>query len=165
MLKCHELIGFISPALAQEIVESTFSADKPLYRAVLAAVAEANRVRPVFLEKRPRVQRHAEMIAALARPRMEEAAANLLRGWLLKSENRLICEFLDALGIAHENGVVGDFPETVEDVKLNEAVDAVLRSHPAEKVILYLNTVHATSGVRWQNLDQLLTGDARLQLG
>jgi hypothetical protein len=165
MLKCHELIGFVSPALAQEIIESTFGADKPLYRAVLAAVAEANRMRPVFFEKRPRVQRHAEMISALTRPRMEEAAANLLRGWLLKAENGLICEFLDALGIPHEKGVVNDFPETVEDAKLGAAVDGLLAKHPGEKVILYLNTVQATGGVKWENLEKMLDSDARLQLG
>lgn len=165
MLKCHELMGFVSPDLARGIVEQTFSADKPVYRAVLAAVAEANRVRPVFLERKPRVQRHADMISALSRPRMEDAAASLLRGWLLKSENAMICDFLDALAIPHEKGVVEDFPATVEDEKLRAAVDLLLARHAAEKVILYLNTVQATGGVNWANLEDLLQKDARLQLG
>lgn len=165
MLKCYELLGFASPALSQEIIEFTFASDKPLYRTVLAAVAEANRVRPAFLEKKPRVQRHTEMIAALSRPRMEEAAANLLRGWLLKAHVDMLSEFLDTLGIAHEKGVVADFPKTVEDARLQEAVEKLLAKYPAEKVIVYLNTVKATGGAEWENLETRLREDPRLQLG
>jgi len=165
LLKCHELIGFVSPSLAQEMIEYAYASDKTVYRAVLAAVAEANRVRPVFLERKPRAQRHADMLTALSRPRMEEAAANLLRGWLLKSENAMIVEFLDALGVPHEKGVVEDFPSTIEDAKLNAAVDALVAKYPREKVIVYLNTVKATGGIAWPNLETVLQSDPRLQLG
>ena len=165
MLKCHELLGFVSPALSQEIIDFTFNSDKALYRAVLAAVAEANHVRPVFFERKPRAQRHPEMVAALTRPRMEEAAANLLRGWLLKAQTPILGDFLDALGIAHENGVVEDFPATVDDEKLKAAIDLLLGKHPKETVIVYLNTVQTTGGVNWPNLEQLLQSDTRLQLG
>lgn len=165
MLKCHELLGFVTPALAQEVIEYAFASDKPLYRAVLAAVADANRVRPVFLEKKPRTQRHSEMASVLSRPRLEEAAANLLRGWLLKAQTGILTDFLDALGIPHEKGVVEDFPETLDDAKLKSAVDLLLSKHPAEKVIVYLNTVQSTGGVNWENLEQMLQNDPRLQLG
>jgi len=164
MLKCHELLGFVSPDLTREILEYAYREEKPLYRAILAAVAEANRVRPIFYEKKPRAQRHADMLNALTRPRMEEAAANLLRGWLLKAEIPLIGTFLDSIGVKHEQGVVEDFPATLDDSRLNAAVDTLLAAHPREKVILYFNVLHATSGVVWPNLDALLNQDARLQL-
>jgi hypothetical protein len=165
MLKCHELLGFVTPALALEVIDYSFASDKPLYRAVLAAVAEATHVRPAFLEKKPRAQRHVEMTSVLSRPRLEEAAANLLRGWLLKAQTGILKDFLDALGIPHENGVVEDFPNTVEDAKLKAAVDLLLEKYPAEKVIVYLNTVQSTGGVNWENLEQMLQNDTRLQLG
>jgi len=165
MFTCHELLGFMSPALAQGILEFALANDKPLYRAALSAVAEARHVRPAFLEKKPRSERHAEMLTTLARPRLEAAAANLLRGWLLQAENAMLVEFLDALGIPHEKGVVNDFPETIEDAKLTAAVDALLAKHPAEKVAIYLHTIRATSVPNWQNLETLLANDQRLQLG
>lgn len=165
MWKCHELMGFASPSLVQGILEFAFATDKPLYRAVLTAVADANRVRPAFLEKRPRAQRHVDMMAALTRPRMEEAAANLLRGWLVKSQKEMLGDFLNTLGIAHQDGVVEDFPESVDDDKLKAAVDLLLGKYPAERVIVYLHTVQATGGVQWANLEQMLQNDARLQLG
>jgi hypothetical protein len=164
LLNCHELIGFMSPELSQEIVEHVFLNDKPVYRAVLAAVAEAHRVRPVFLERKPRKQRHADMIAVLSRPRLEEAAASLLRGWLLKSEQKMIAQFLEALDIPHKDGVVDDFPEEIEADKLNAAIDALLEAFPPERVLIYLNTVRATGGVQWASLGQRLQEDERLQL-
>jgi len=165
MLKCHELMGFISPSLAQEIIEFVFKEDKPLYRTVLAAVADVHRVRPAFLERKPRTQRHAEMIATLSRPRLEEAAANLLRGWLLKAENAIVTDFLDSLGIPHEKGLVEDFPKEIDDAKLDAAIDLLLSKHPKEKVIVYLNTVKSSGGADWQNLGKKLAEDPRLQLG
>lgn len=164
MLKCYELVGFMPAELAQEILETTYRDDKPLYRAVLAAVAQALRVRPVFLEKKPRRQRHGEMINMLGRPRMEETAASLLRGWLVKSQTALLSDFLDALGIPHQQGVVEEFPATVPDDKLDAAIEGLLARHPREKVALYLNAIQATSGVNWPNLSQRLQNDPRLQI-
>ena len=54
MLTSHELLGFMSPGLALEILTYASEADKPLYRATLNAVAEARRLRPVFLEREAR---------------------------------------------------------------------------------------------------------------
>ena len=69
MLTSHELFGFMSPGLADEIITFTFESDKPVYHATLNAVAEARHVRPVFLERQPSTQRHAAMIATLAQAR------------------------------------------------------------------------------------------------
>src|SRR3974390_659910 len=99
MLTSHELLGFMSPALALEILTYAYDSDKPLYRATLSAVAEARKLRPVFLERQPRSQRHATMLATLARPALEMVTANLIRTWLLKKYNSLLVDFLDALGI------------------------------------------------------------------
>jgi hypothetical protein len=164
MLKCYELVGFMPAELSREILDTTYRDDKPLYKSVLAAVAQALRVRPVFLEKKPRAQRHAEMINVLGRPRLEEAAATLLRGWLLKSQTSMLADFLDALGIPHQQGVVEEFPATVPDDKLKAAVETLLAKYPREKVALYLNAIQATSGVQWANLEQLLHADSRLQI-
>jgi len=45
MLTSHELLGFMSPNLATEILAYAFESDKPLYKATLQAVAEARKLR------------------------------------------------------------------------------------------------------------------------
>ncbi len=165
MLTAHELLGFMSPPLALDILTYTYENDKPLYRATLSAVAEARKLRPVFLERQPRTQRHSTMLTTLSRPALEMVTANLLRTWLLKKHNGMLVDFLDALGIAHKEGVVEELPKTVEDAKLQAAVDALLAKYPPEVVAVYLNAFTEMNEVEWPNLNKALETDKRIQLG
>ena len=165
MLTSHELFGFMSPALALRILEHAHEKNRELYRATLAAVAEARKLRPAFFERRPRAARHAEMTAMLSRPRLELAAANLLREWLMKQETPMLADFLDKLGIAHKDGVVENLPATVEDANLKAAADLLLSKYPPEEVSVYLNAFYTMNDVRWPNLEAMLKEDPRLQFG
>jgi hypothetical protein len=165
MLTSHELLGFMSPALALDILTYAYETDKPLYRATLGAVAEARKLRPVFLERQPRPQRHAAMLATLARPALDMVAANLIRTWLLKKHKQMLTDFLDALGIAHQEGVVEDLPPTMDDAKVRAAVEALLAKHPPEAVAVYLNAFNEMNEVEWPSLKTMLESDPRLQLG
>ena len=165
MLTSHELLGFMSPALALEILTFTHETDKPLYRATLSAVAEVRKLRPVFLERQPRAQQHTMMLATLARPASEMVTGNLIRGWLLKKHKQMLIDFLNGLGIKHEEGVVEDLPPTMEDAKVRSAVDELLAKHPAEAVAVYLHAFNEMNEVEWPSLKALLDSDPRLQLG
>jgi hypothetical protein len=165
MLTAHELIGFMSSARAGEILEHAFQSEKEIYKATLAAVAEAKRVRPVFLAKQPRKDRHAAMLAMLSKPALDLAAGTLIRGWLLKQHKQLLADFLDALGIPHKDGVLDDLPETMDDAKLREAVETVLAKHPPEVVAIYLHAFYEMNEARWPVLKTMLESEPRLQLG
>ena len=165
MLASHELIGFISPALANEILEFAHAADKPAYKAVVAAVAQARHLRPVFLERQPRAQRHATVLATLARPNMDLMAGTLLRAWLVQKHKAMLVDFLDALGLEHKEGVVEDLPGIVDDSKLKTAVDTLLAKYPPEVVAVYLNAFNDMNQANWANLKAMLESDPRLQLG
>jgi len=165
MLKSHELLGFMSPALALEILTYAYDKDKPLYRATLQAVAEARKVRPVFMERQSRDQRHLAMLASLSRPALDLFTANLIRSWLLKKHNAMLVDFLDALAIPHKDGIVEDLPATIDDTKLREAVDALLAKYPSETVAVYLQAFNDMNEVNWPNLKTMLESDKRLQLG
>ena len=165
MLNSHELFGFMSPALAGEILGYAFESDKPLYRTTLNAVAETRKVRPIFLERQPRAQRHTVMLAALSRPALEAAAGNLIRVWLVKKQNAMLRQFLEALGIPHTEGVVEDLPATMDDAKLHAAVETLLASHPPEAVAVYLLAFNDMNEANWTNLKTMLETDPRLQLG
>ena len=164
MLTSHELLGFMSPGLAMEILTYSYESDKPLYHTALKAVAEARKLRPVFFERQPRNERHAAMLQTLTRPSLDLVTGNLIRAWLLKKYQTMLCDFLDALGIAHKEGVVEDLPATMEDAKLRTAVDALLAKYPAEVVAVYLNAFNDMNEANWPNLKTVLESDNRLQL-
>jgi hypothetical protein len=161
----HELFAAMSPALCNEIFEYTHDHDKELYRGAVAVVAEARKLRPIYLERQPRTERHATMRGVLSRPNAALAADNLIRNWLLKKQNALLIEFLDALKIKHDKGVVETVPETVDDTTLKHAIDALLAKHSPEAVALYLHAFNGMDEARWKNLDELLYTDPRLHLG
>jgi hypothetical protein len=165
MLTSHEIIGFMSPAQAVEIINYAYDSDKPLYHAVVKAVADARKLRPVFLERQPRAQRHKDMVATLSRPALDAVTGNLIRTWLLKKYQPMLGDFLDALGIIHKEGVVDDLPATVEDAKLKSAVDALLAKYPPEVVAIYLQAFNEMNEADWPNLKVMLESDKRLQLG
>lgn len=153
----------MSPALSNQILEDTYAGERELYKATLTAVATARKVRPLFLERQPRTERHTTMVAALGKPAQELIAANLIRGWLLKKQNPLLCDFLDALGITHKQGAVDDLPETMDDAKLTAAVDQLLAKHPKENAIVYLHAFNGMNDQAWKNLNDMLQNDPRLQ--
>ena len=165
MLTSHELLGFMSPSLALEILTCVHESDKPAYRATLSAVAEARKVRPVFLERQPRAQRHAAMLATLTRPALEMVAGNLIRTWLLKKYTPMLADFLNALGIPHNEGVVEDLPKTMDDAKVRAGVDALLAKYPPEAVSVYLHAFNGMNETEWPGLKIMLDSDPRLQLG
>lgn len=160
----NEIIGFVSPDLANEILDDTFSVDKALYKTISAEVASALKLRPVFFEQKARSERNKIILDMLTRPRMQSTAATLLRGWLVKTEAPMLADFLETLGIPHKNGVVEDFPETVDEAKVNQAVDKLLEKYPHEKVLVYLNSFSAMNDAPWESLTKRLQDDKRLQL-
>lgn len=165
MLTSHEILGFMSPSLALEILTFTHENDKAVYRTTLGAVAEARKVRSVFLERQPKPQRHNAMLTTLSRPALEMVTANLIRTWLLKKYQQMLCDFLDALGIAHKDGVVDDLPASMDDLKLQAAVDALLAKYPREVLAVYLHAFQGMNEVDWPNLKKMLEEDKRLELG
>jgi hypothetical protein len=165
MLTSHELLGFMSPSLANDILNWTHEAERATYKATLQAVADARKLRPVYLERQPRQQRHATMVAALNRPQLEMVASTLLRTWLVKKYKDMLVDFLNALGLEHEDGVVEGLPESMDDGKLKAAVEALLAKYPHEVVGVYLNAFNDMNEANWPNLKEMLEGDARLVLG
>jgi hypothetical protein len=129
----------------------------------LAAVAESRRVRPVFLERQPRVERHKLMLHTLTKPALEAATSNLLRGWLLKKQTAMLGDFLNSLGIPHKEGVVEQLPDKMEDEKLKAALDTLLAKYPKEAVAVYLHAFNSMNETNWPNLNSLLDTDPRLQ--
>ena len=163
MLTFHELIGFMSPKMANQILEDTQANNREVYRALVASMAEAQKMRPVFIGRQPKERRHKNFVQMLSRTGAEEHAGNLIRGWLFKEHNDVLTDFLGKLSIEHEEGMVDELPDSIEDASLNEAVDLLIEKYDQELVAVYLTAFNASNDKRWENLDALLANDDRLQ--
>jgi hypothetical protein len=165
MLKSYELFGFMSPGLANEILNYAYESDKPTYKATLGAVAQTRHVRPVFLERQPRAQRHDAMVSTLSRPALDIVAGGLIRAWLMKKHKAMLVDFLNALSLQNNEGVVDNLPAAMDDVKLKSAIETLVKKYPPEAVAVYLNAFNDMNETNWSNLKTILESDVRLQLG
>ena len=163
MLTFHELIGFMSPKMANRILEDTQDNNREVYRALVASMAQAQKMRPVFIGRQPKERRHKSFVQMLSRAGSEEHAGNLIRGWLFKEHKDVLTSFLGKLGIEHQEGMVDDLPESISDDTLNAAVDLLIEKYDRELVAVYLTAFNASNENRWGNLDALLADDERLQ--
>ncbi len=163
MLTFHELIGFMSPKMANRILEDTQANNREVYRALVASMAQAQKMRPVFIGRQPKERRHKSFVQMLSRAGSEEHAGNLIRGWLFKEHKDVLTGFLGKLGIEHEEGMVDDLPESISDDALNAAVNLLIEKYDRELVAVYLTAFNASNENRWGNLDALLAEDERLQ--
>ena len=163
MLTFHELIGFMSPKMANRILEDTQANNREVYRALVASMAQAQKLRPVFIGRQPKERRHKSFVQMLSRAGSEEHAGNLIRGWLFKEHKDVLTGFLGKLGIEHEEGMVDDLPESISDDALNAAVNLLIEKYDLELVAVYLTAFNASNENRWGNLDALLAEDERLQ--
>jgi hypothetical protein len=100
------------------------------------------------------VERKARYLAGV--PEVpEEMAAHLLIVYHLADQRPLMGAFLDALGIAHDNGMIdGDAPAP-DPSKVTGAVDAIKSRFPAEDVALYLDTLLLQDPGTWGGLQEV----------
>lgn len=88
----------------------------------------------------------------------ELVAARLLVAYHLAHQRPMMGAFLDALGIAHEEGLIND--EDVEappEEKLAAAADAIGAAYPAGDVALYLSTLTWQDPDTWGGLKRHIT--------
>jgi hypothetical protein len=166
-MKPHEIFQQMSPALAAEIFAYLQTEEKLVLKTAIQGLANQRNLRPVFIERKPANERYAWMQSALSRKLSDTLAVHLLQAWLLGAQKPMLCDFLDALGIARNaDGTVEELPESPPKEKLLETVAELLAKYPAEVVAVYLHTFHdMDSTVSWPPLGELLQEDERLRLG
>jgi hypothetical protein len=99
-----------------------------------------------------RKARHFAGLASLP----DSLAARALILYHLAEQRPMMSAFLDALGIAHENGLIQDDLAAPDPAKLGPAVTAIAQQFPPDSVSLYLNTLLSQDPNTWGALEALL---------
>ena len=82
-------------------------------------------------------------------------AARLLAVYHLAEQRPMMGAFLDALGIAHENGLIQDESITPDATKMPAAAEAIAKQYPAPDVALYLHTLLLQDPASWSGLESV----------
>lgn len=166
MLSPNEIFARMPAETAFQLLNFLGETEKPLYKATIDSLAKQRKLRPVFVERKPKNDRNAWLQSALGRKQNEGVAAHLLQIWLVGLHKQLLCDFLDALGISHdENGTIDNLPPSPPKEKLQEAVNTLFSKHEPSVVAVYLHAFQAFDENGWQPLEEILQEDPRLKLG
>jgi hypothetical protein len=99
------------------------------------------------------VDRRARHLATL--PSLPDAlAARALVVYHLADQRPMMGAFLDALGIAHEEGLIQEDTVKPDPEKIGPAADALRQQFPAEDVTLYLETLVCQDPDTWGALEK-----------
>jgi hypothetical protein len=165
-MKPHEIFHAMNPAVAARIFTELHDNEKQLYKATIDTLAKQRKLRPVFVERKPRAERHAWMQDALGRKVNEDNAAHILQLWLVKTQSGMLCDFLDALGIKHdEHGMVEELPPSPSREQLAPVVGSLLAKYDAGIVTVYLYAFNSLNDTPWAGLEEILQSDERVRLG
>lgn len=85
-------------------------------------------------------------------------AARVLVVYHLGEQRPMMSAFLDALGIAHENGLIQEEHVTPDAAKMAPAAAQISKQFPPEDVRLYLNTLACQDPQTWGGLLDIVTG-------
>jgi hypothetical protein len=102
------------------------------------------------------IERRAKHLARLADV-SDTVATRALIAYHMAAKRPLMAAFLDALGIAHDNGVISQEEVPKPDpAKLAAAVRTIRDAFPAEDVELYLTTLELVDGETWAGVHGML---------
>ena len=117
----------------------------------ILALSRHMKFRPQSMQSMP-LDKRAKYLAQL--PGISEGvAARALVSYHLAHQRPMMGAFLDALGIAHDDGLItAESVDPPARAALEKAAAAIAASYPAEDVSLYLNTLLAQDPETWEAL-------------
>ncbi len=143
-------------AAAEAFWRDTESTDIQAQHAeALLTLARRLNFRPKTLQSLP-IERRAKHLAQVGDV-SDAVATRALIAYHFADKRPLMGAFLDALGIAHDNGLIADESLAAPSAeRISAAVSTVRSSFDTGDVDLYLRTLAALDGETWANLAPLL---------
>jgi hypothetical protein len=154
-MRSYQVFASMQPERAVALLRSLNETSPTVVEQAVAAAAFAMKARPVYLKKQPFEKRAHAVRRALARVASDPVAAEVLAVYFLKCRNELLCEWLDALGLKHEEGVLeADAPEQPAAAELEKKAKAFLAvASDDEDRPLLLAAFAAQDAIDWPALE------------
>ena|SRR5688572_21084648 len=127
----------------------------------LALIAQRIKFRLKSVQAMPVEKKTRQLVSLPAVP--EIVAARLLVSYHLVHQRPMMGQFLDALSIKHEEGLIAEEELTPPSAEQLTAAAAALDSFPAEDVSLYFSTLLWQDPDTWKGLQELPQVRSRLE--
>jgi hypothetical protein len=155
-MRSFQVFAAMAPEEAERMLRVLSKEAPAMFRQAVDAAAVAIKARPVFLRRQPFELRAKTIRRALSRVSANLVADELLAIYFLECRKPLLIEWLDLVGLAHEDGTLkDDTPAVPAASELAAAVEKYRASGDPDRELL-LRAFAAQSAIEWPALDALL---------
>jgi hypothetical protein len=156
-MRSFQVFARMTPDQATAMMRGLNEKVPAMFTQAVHAAAAALKSRPVFLLKQPFEKRAAAVRRTLARVAANDVASEILAVYFLECRRDLLIEWLDLLGIEHEDGTLAeDEPASPDDAKLEEAISAFRAAGDDPDRELLMQAFAAQEAIEWSTLDARL---------
>lgn len=156
-MRPNQIFAAMSQEKCGQIMERIAKESPEAVKQTVAAAAIALKFRPQFLLKQPLEMRVSSVRRALARTTANALAEELLAVYFLKCRLDLLSEWLDLVGLEHEEGILkADVVTAPPDADLRAKVASFLAKDGDDDRGLLLQAFAAQTAIDWPVLDELI---------
>ena len=158
-MKPNQVFARMTPERAVELLAALKQKVPGIYTQAVGAACVTLHARPQFMMKQSAEKRGHFVRQALARVAAAPIAEEVLAAYFLEVRRELLIEWLDALAIEHENGILkNEQPPAPPPDRLEAAVAKFRAGEGAADRALLLEAFAAQDAIDWPALDALLGG-------
>ena len=158
-MRPHQIIGAMSPEDFAKIMDAIQAESPEAAQSTTIAAAQVLKFRPKFLLKQPPAKRLNSVKGALSRVTAAALAEELLAVYFLKCRLELLTEWLDLMGLEHEDGILTQDEAPCPDADdLKKKVETFRGGDDPSERELLLRVFNAQTAIEWPVLDELLAG-------
>lgn len=156
-MRSYQVFARMPPEQAVHVVKALAEKAPAVFAQAVAVASAAMKARPVYLQRQPLEKRAAAVRRTLARVAANDVASEVLAVYFLECRKDLLVEWLDGVGLAHEDGTLADdLPPPPPDDDLRAAVERFRAVDGDADRGLLLCAFAAQDAIEWPALDALL---------
>lgn len=156
-MRAYQIFAAIDPDECESILREIAEKAPPMFTQGVYAAAAAFRSRPQFIAKQPFEKRASMVRRALSRVTANPVAEEMLATYFLECRKDVLVEWLDAIGLEHEDGMLAeDAPGEPDGDKLRSTVETYRGKEDGPVRLLLLQAFAAQSAIDWPILDELI---------
>jgi len=156
-MRSFQVFAAMTPEEAERMMRVLAEKAPAMFRQAVDAAAVSIKARPVYLRRQPFEKRAQAVRRSLSRIAANTVADELLAIYFLECRKPLLLEWLDRVGLEHEDGTLADeAPAEPAASELAAAVEKYRGAGDEPDRELLLRAFAAQSAVEWPALDALL---------
>jgi len=158
-MRSYQVFAAMSPEDASRFLKTLSKEVPTMFEQAVLAASAAMKARPIYLKRQPFEKRASAVRRALSRVVANPIADEVLAVYFLDCKKDLLTEWLDLIGLEHEDGTLkDDIPKAPPDDKLTEFIEKYLGADDDADRGLLLRAFAAQEAVDWPTLDESFNG-------